>query len=550
MEFFGQILKKRKILILLLAGTVFTWRFLFTITVMLEERFVETENQLVVTDLKVKGDKIVPVYLPPLKEIRIGSFTFLINSIHSVNPFNPPSCPAVMVKSNKKEYFLCGLSYGALTVPYYLIKLYLFVFGKNIYSARSIFLITFLLFMFIYLKFNEKMSKNGELLSLYFITFPICGAAFAIPTFWNQVITFIIECLLIMKFKKILEERIVTSIDAFYLLFFSGFLLHVHLIIGGALLFSMIIAFLLVERKIFFRIKPIPLICGGFIFFIFLAPYVISPFTGIINILINLVKKPFYGIFLSSFLNFVYFIIAIFAPLVYIELPTGLKCIPFSIPSAIILVFGIIGLFWERKIGKFQRFLFITCIVYIFLFLSFSSRPYHITYVLLFFVPFISDGLKKIKIFSSEKIVKLLLLIAIFYNYVQLEVWRKFTIESSDSLPIHKEVASYLLKNNITRIHDLAGPYGYNLISRGKVEVIDFTPFIEKNYNTYGIYLSLLASKNEVVLLGSEKAWFKKGISFEKATIIAQEKGLKLEVLKKFPSDEKPVLVLAKVLSP
>ncbi len=535
---------KRKLLLLLISGIILTWRFLFVITILHEERFAESNDPLRVIDVKRNGNEIIPLF-SSFKEIRIGRLSFLINTSYEM-PY-----PAGILKIDKKEYIISAVPYSALIVNIYLGRTWLSIFGKNIYSERAYFLFTFLLFLLVYMKFIEKfIEKNKELLTIYLITFPIFGAPFALPPFYNQVVLFIMEIIFLMKLKKILEERTLNSIDAFYLLAFSGLFLHFHLIIGGIFLFSVIIAFLLTERKISLKIKVIPLIFSGFLFLLLIFPYIISPFTGMINFLFKSIH-PKASLFL--FLNFIRIIMGVFAPLSYVRPSLGIQFLPFSLPSGIILLFGLLGLFFERKRGKFEKLLFITSLLsllFIQFLLFYSPFPHHINYILLFFIPYIPYALKRIKIFSSDRAVKIILIFAIFYNYIQLEVWRKYVNESSDSLSLHRKVADYLIENDIKRINDLAGPHGYKLISNGMVEAVDWTYFIEKYPNRNAIYTALLALRNQIVLFGSKKGWYKKGLSFEDAVKVADEIGLKIEVLKKFPSDEKYLLVLARVVSP
>jgi hypothetical protein len=168
--------------------------------------------------------------------------------------------------------------------------------------------------------------------------------------------------------------------------------------------------------------------------------------------------------------------------------------------------------------------------------------------VLPFIFLFIPYGLKRI-LGLSEKSIKAIFLIGIFLNICQLEMLRKNIIKSSLSLPLHKEVADYLIKNRINRINNFGGRYDYIFISDKKIEVRDFAPFFfGKGISAKTIGEALLLSKGEVILLEAfRRRGYTTGISVEVVNYIAEKMGMNVEVLKKFPEEGKYELALVKV---
>lgn len=542
-------MKKLFIPSLFLLGFVFYFRYLFLITVMAEERtrggFYEP---LRLIGVKVDEGKIHPIIVPSrneefLKEKRIGPITFLIR------PYFLEAYPLIKMKVAEKEIPFLYLHYIGVLGPIYIPKLYMKVFGTSIYSLRSILLVFFLLFIILHTSFAKKFNKENHLfISICLITFPIFGMFFMTPYMGNGAVIFILTLILISQVKKVFEKSSIDSLEGLIILIASGFIIHFHLLAGGVIIFSIFLAFLLTERRISFKIKTLPLIFGVLVFLILVLPYAMAPIGEIKDIILkgkaSIHKFPF--LLIHSILHYIFGIFAFPSFLdSFIGKEFGTKYLLFSIPSGVIITFGFIGLFISRKKGKFEKFIFFTSVFYLIITLFADVRSYHINYILPFVALFIPNGLKR---FLSEKGIRRILLIGIFLNITQVEMLRKSMMNSSLSLSLHKGVADYLIKNKIRRIHNIAGMYDYVFISKERIEVIDFFPFIGHTRSKKKIFLSLLLSRGEVILLESYKRGSPTtGVSLEEVIEVAKEGGLRIRVLKRFPEEGKAELVLARV---
>jgi hypothetical protein len=541
---------RKRLFTLFLMGLIFYVRFAFLITVMAEERtaggFYEP---LRVVGAKIENNRFLPIIIPSENEIfseekRIFGLLFHIRKdIRDPHPF-------IKLKIVEKEFPFLYLPYTGVLPAIYIPKIYMKIFGTSLYSLRSGILVIFLLFLFVYTGFVQKLDRENYLLiSIYLITFPIFGLIFATPFFANAPMIFIALIIILSQIKKVLKNSFIGSREAFLIFLGCGCILHFHLLAGGAIIFSLIFSFFLTERRISLKAKPGSLIAGAFIFILLVFPYIMTSPEEIKRLIFR-GKHSVYEILLLPLYSTLYHLIGLFAGPSFTEIflhdRIDIRYIPFSILSGIIMSFGFVGLFTQEK-GKFKNFLLFMCLFYLFITLFGDIRPYHINYVFPFIVPFIQDGLKRIRILS-EKSIKYILTIGIFLNIIQIEMLRESIKNSSLSLSLHKEVADYLTKNRIKKIHNIAGMYDYVFISKERIEVIDFIPFIGYNHPRDRIYLSLLLSKGEVILLESYKrAGITTGVSLEEVIDIAKETGLRIRVLKKFPDKGKYELVLARV---
>jgi hypothetical protein len=501
---------------------------------------------LKVVDIKTNDfQKPVPLFESYITK-KVGPFEILVN--HS----QIDSYPKVKVKLGNKEYVLLFASYVGSIPQIYIPKVYLKILGKNIYSLRSILAFLFIFFLFIYIKFLEKFHHDKSIfIAMLLITFPLFGMEFLTTSFINHPLMFSLEIILIMRVKKIINESICRPSDVFLIFLLSGFLLHFHLLAGGVLLISMSAAFLIVSRNISWKLNPFSLIGGFFLFFLLIAPFF---FISSLSLLKEVIfrNRPFSDVWILPINSMIYYLIGIFTFPSFFQLFLGKKFgteyLLFSIPSGLILVSGFLGIIPQRGNEKFKKFIFITSLLYLILSIFADIRPYHINYILPLIGLYIPAGLQKLN-FPSEKRIKHILTLGIFLNIFQIEMLRESINCSSFSLSLHREVAEYLIKNKIKKIHNFAGRYDYIFIQKEKIDVIDFSPFFFKNGITFeGLSLSLSASRGEIVLLESlRSAGFTTGINLEEVIYVANQIGLKINVLKKFPEKGKYELALVKV---
>jgi len=366
----------------------------------------------------------------------------------------------------------------------------------------------------------------------------------------GHVFIFILEILLTVRVKRILAESSLNSSDLFLILLAFGFIIHLHFVIGIMLLLSMVTATFLSSKNISFKVNFVSIFTGGLLFTILISPFFLGSPVELVKNFVS--RAPLYKVMLLPLNTVFQYIRGIFVFPSFFNLilgkEFGTEYLIFSIPSGFIIVSGFLGIILKRRDGKFEKFLFLTFLFYFILTLFVPILLRHINYVLPFIFLFIPYGLKRI-LGLSEKSIKAIFLIGIFLNICQLEMLRKNIIKSSLSLPLHKEVADYLIKNRINRINNFGGRYDYIFISDKKIKVRDFAPFFfGKGISAKTIGEALLLSKGEVILLEAfRRRGYTTGISVEVVNYIAEKMGMNVEVLKKFPDEGKYELALVKV---
>jgi hypothetical protein len=220
-----------------------------------------------------------------------------------------------------------------------------------------------------------------------------------------------------------------------------------------------------------------------------------------------------------------------------------------SILPGIMIILTIYLVIILRKKGFLECFLFYTLILFLFLSIFASVRPYHINYFLIFFIPFLFSPLLKNVKSISEAWMRKLVFISLILNFFQTILIGEDAKNSSLSLSVHKEVVEYIEKNNIERIYNLAGRYGFEFISKRKIEVLDFQYYLGTTHNPYKIGLSLLLAKDGIIMVEKYKRYptLTTGIGIEDIYPLAKKMGLKVRILKNFPDDSNPLITLMKV---
>jgi hypothetical protein len=541
---------KKALIFLVIAGGIFVSRYLFLITVIAEERTLGGFYEpLRVMDIKIDAyGKPIPLYMEEffIKK-KIGGIEFIINPF----PIQRDAYPKVKMRWKKKEYVLLFASYVGPLLQVYISRAYMNIFGKSIYLLRTMLIIFFLSFLLLYIKFTEKFFKDATLyISAFLITFPLFVMEFFSTCSMGHVFIFILEILLTIRVKRILAESSLNSSDLFLILLAFGFILHLHFVIGIMLLLSMVTATFLSSKNISFKVNFVSIFTGGLLFTILISPFFLGSPVELVKNFVS--RAPLYKVMLLPLNTVFQYIRGIFVFPSFFNLilgkEFGTEYLIFSIPSGFIIVSGFLGIILKRRDGKFEKFLFLTFLFYFILTLFVPILLRHINYMLPFIFLFIPYGLKRI-LGLSEKSIKAIFLIGIFLNICQLEMLRKNIIKSSLSLPLHKEVADYLIKNRINRINNFGGRYDYIFISDKKIEVRDFAPFFfGKGISAKTIGEALLLSKGEVILLEAfRRRGYTTGISLEVVNHIAKEMGMNVEVLKKFPEEGKYELALVKV---
>jgi hypothetical protein len=527
----------KRFMVIIVIGLIFGIRYLFLMTVMAEERTIGGFYEpLKVVDINMDASGNPFLLYESFIRKKIGPFELLTNSNEE------DSYPKIKLKLGNKEYILLFADYVGPILQIYIPEIYMKIFGRSIYSIRSILFFIFLFFLFFYMKLLEKFWKMESIyISLFLITFPLFGMEFLTTCWMSHPFIFTLEIIIIIKLKKVIEEGVLHSPDAFSLLVISALILHIHLLTGGAFLLSVILSFLIVKKDITMKIKPLSIIGGYILFLILISPFfLISPVQLFKDVVLR--GGSLHRIFFLPKSAIIHYLSGIFAFPSFLEVflgkGFGTKYLLFSIPSGLILSFGFLGIIPKKKDEKSKKLIFFISLFYLIITLFADVRSYHINYILPFISLFIPYGLKKFR-FLSDKVIKYILIFGIFLNIIQIEMLRESIKNSSLSLSLHKEVAEYLIKNRINRINNFAGRTDFVFISKEKIEVRDFAPFFFGRWvSNQAIFLSLIASKGEVILLERfRRSGYTTGISLEMVLEIAQETGLKIRVLKKFPDD-------------
>jgi len=441
---------------------------------------------------------------------------------------------------------------GALYI--YIPKLFVMVFGENVYSIRSLCLVTFILFIVVYLKFVRKFHPDinkAFLITFFLITYPFFGMRFLSFSLWVDTVVFICIVLLLTRIKEILEKSFLTSKDILYLSSLGGLMLHFHLLVSGALFASIIIAFLLTKRfEISFKtLRLLPLIGSLLIFFLFVGAFItIYPLASFLLLKVGNIgiKK----IILMPLIPFGFFISFIFLPSFSINLAIqgkfDLIYVPFSGLPGILIFLSILTIIKKIKEEKFIRFAFITIFIYfLFSIVPIYIRPYHFNYIFILIVPFIFVYLERVGI--SKRMTNIIILLSICFNMIQNEMLRNSIMNSSLSLSIQKDVIKYLEEQGIKEVNDFSGRHGFEFLSKGKIKSLDFYLYLSSR-SKERIAQSLMYAKGKVIMVENYKPFgLTTGISPEEVYSVAETIGLRVKILKKFPDDENPVITLMKV---
>jgi hypothetical protein len=436
----------------------------------------------------------------------------------------------------------------------YIPGIFMGIFGKKIYSLRSLCLISLFLFILSYLKFMKKIHSDMNrcfLLTLFLITFPFFSMRFLTLSFWNDTVVFISAVLFFIKIKDVLEKPYIDSKDIFYFSFLGGLMLHFHLLAGGALFASILISFLS-TKKVSIKKNSILLIGSFLIFILFLIPFIITiSFQDIINFLSEGgdidIKKIILMPFSPIFNLFVFIFLPSFSTNFSIQGRFEPIYIPFSGFPGILIFLSIIEMIRKRKENPFNRFSFMVISIYIiFSMVSTYLRPFHFNYIFILIVPFIFSHFEKIGM--SNRLMNVIVIGGICFNMVQNEMLRNSIINSSLSLSIQKEVIKYLEKNDVKEVNDFVCRQGLEFLSNGKIKTLDFYPYLYPHHSYEKIALSLIYSKGKVIMVEKfKRPVFTTGISPEEIYSVAERIGLNVKILKQFPDEKNPVIILMKV---
>jgi len=536
----------KRILLVGLIGFIFFTRYLFLVTTDEVEEIIGGYESLRVLDIQTTEQGIKPLILPSeegyYKYIKIGGITFLYQY----------SYPMLKLKIKEKEYPLLMAKYsGPLYI--YIPRFFESIFGKNIYSLRFVCLICFLIFSYLHIHLLTERLKidEGILSTIFLITITIFGSQFLYLMPWNHQILFICLVLLMMKIVKIIRNSNMKSSDLLSIFLLGGIMVHFHALAGGAIFASVILGFILTIRKkgISFEIHPVHILSGFFLFLSLISPLLLS-FPDFISYILQ--RKEGKLIFFAPLRLLIVFAAALFLPsnAIYFALfgKPRFEYIPLSWLSGILYAYTI---YWVVKNRKKEPLLFLTFLssfIYLFFLLFAGTRPYHTNSILLLVSLFIIPSLKDIEFLNSAKKLRAVMLLAIACNIIQLEMLRNDIKNSSYSLTLHKNVAHYLEENGINKLFNLAGPYTYQFISKKPPQTVGFYLYLQDYHSMKRIYLSLLLSRGNVILVEDfKRRAYSTGISYEEVLNIARKTGVNLKVLKGFPSEKAYKLLLIEV---
>jgi hypothetical protein len=171
---------------------------------------------------------------------------------------------------------------------------------------------------------------------------------------------------------------------------------------------------------------------------------------------------------------------------------------------------------------------------------------HHINPILLILTLFLLPSLNEIKAFSLQSRKRFIYLL-VFFNFIQIELLRDDAINSVFSLPIHREVVKYAEAQNIKKIYDFVGRFGYTFISKKKIDVIDMWDYL-MGANQSRVALALIYARGNVIMVQRFKSNpLTLGITPEIVNSVAERIGLNVKILKQFPDEKNPVIILMKV---
>ncbi len=531
---------------------VYLWRYLFIYCVIDEERavggFYEPINVLSIK--MVNGN--VEAYIAPKEEDfsfkKIGPITLIFQPNYSYHNYF-----ISRIKIGDNAYPILFYNYtGPLYI--YIPRIFLTLFGKSIYTVRSLCLITFVLCIVLYLRFLRilgKEEKEAFLLLLFLLTHPFFSSRFISLTMWANTAVFIFSILFLIKIKKI--ENFILPKDLILFSLLGGLILHFHLLAGGALLASMVIAFLLTKRETisFKRLGFFSILFSTLIFLLLILPFLTGiSFNDIILFLSKGRKIGIKKIILAPLLPFVLFIAFTFFPSFFIDMQARGRFdyiyIPFSSLSGLLIFLSIVEIIRNRRENSFQRFVFITIPLYfIFTMASPYLRPLHFDCIFILIAPYIFSYF--IRIGASKKFIHGIVILSIFLNFVQIEMLRKSILNSYFSLKLQKDVLEFLERNGINEVYNFFSKTGFELLSGGRIKTIHFYPYL-LSPSEERLLLSLLYARGKVVMVEKfKRREFSTGISKEKVMDLAGRYGLKVKIIKNFPSDNNPIISLIKV---
>lgn len=518
-----------------LVGLIFFWRYLFVVTVMVEERAAGW-----IYEPKRLQTSII--------EKEFAPFTLI---------FSGSTYPFLKVKYKEKTFPV--LFYPYVNLLYiYIPRMFLKIFGENILSLRVPILISLLLFLYLYIRFSEKICglKGAIFSSLFLISFPIFGMRFFSLATWNDTCVFIFSILLADRIREISDKKVIDWKDWSLIFLFGGLMLHFHLLAGGALFISTLSSLLISAKRYDIKFQKHYLILLGIISFIILISTFFLLYFKPQSIFYQMEGHPVSKIplFLRPFHTIFMYLVGILFPSSFINVVISGEIKPgyalFSgLPGFIILI-GIYFVVSRRKNGFFELFIFYTMVFFLFLSLFVSDvRPYHINYFLILLPPFLFRYFQKdLKFIIRGEWGYRFLFLSIIFNLGQSEICVQNLRNSSLSLSLHKEVAKFIEKENIDKIYNLAGRYGYEFISKKKIEVIDFWDYLWVTHDPLKIAHSLLLARGGVVMVEEfKRSPLTTGISPEEVYLVARKMNLKVEVLKNFPDDENPKITFMRI---
>lgn len=527
------------------AGIIFFIRYLFIVTTNFEERLTGGIHEPTrVQHISYEKDTLY-IFVAPHNEYpenQRGWIFIFQNSLPHVK---------IEIKDDKFP-FLFTWFIGPLYI--YIPRALIFIFGENIYAVRLPLLLSFLMFVYIYTNFLVKIyGLRGILPSLFLILFSSFNMKFLMMNYWNATVVYTSFAIIVDRIYETFKRNVLPS-DILIISFFGGIMLHFHLLEGGLLFFSIIISRLICmknEIKNFIKANFLFVIAGFLIFIILVLPYAAlflpllkkdmpfgfgrgsllglffhTPFKG----LISYIK----GLFFSSFI------------LGYIDGKANIGYLFFSLPVGFSLIFCLYFIIKNMMEDPFKRFGFLTILIFICLSAFSDVEFHHINSILLILTSFLLPSLNEIKAFSPQSRKRLIYLLVVF-NFIQIELLRGDVINSTFSLFIHREVVKYAEEQNIKKIYDFAGRYSYTFISKKKIDVIDMWDYLI-SADQSRIALALIYARGNVIMVERFKSnYLTLGITPEMVYSVAERIGLSVKILKQFPNEKNPIIILMKV---
>lgn len=503
-----------------------------------EERYAGALHEPIqVVEIEKRGGKLFPVYNSPSH----GPSNARIKSIFGMEMIFQEAYPEVKMRIGTNTFpLLPRLHIGP--IPILLQRISMEVISKSVFSARLVTAIIAFLFLYAFyrLLLDTGAYRSIAYLCVLFLLFhPAPSGRFRPATSTNEVMCYLCFTLFLRFLLKEKKPFIIMGILA-------GLMLHSNLLVGGAALSSLLISYLIhfPPEKIPSRKLLISCAAGALFLFPFFLHFLFSPAGGLRTVYPHKLEPLFHLKLLKGALENTFYLL--FLPAREMLRIAGIKSPPSLnllsiVPGTVLVIFFFLALLRREKLARIPVF-------FVLFYLLFGSlritRPHH--YILFLPLLLLEAALQTRK----RKAFGILPLAAgvLFLILTNIKAFSIF-LDSIYNVRIHESIGMNLVKKGITSPYLLMGPFGYELLTDGKVRGVDFTPFLAKY--PYRLDEVILVSEGKYLLVRGEdcKESCPLGVSIERVLEVTYSLSMEVEPILTFGRrpDSPPVAYLLKM---